>query len=238
MVERKKERVQILRQEEIAPGIYSLWIDSRRIAAAAKAGQFISIYSDDGSRMLPRPISICEIDREHGALRMVYRIAGAGTAEFSRKQTGDSLSVLGPLGNGFPLKEKKAFLIGGGIGIPPILELAKQLNCEKQLILGYRDSHTFLLDEMQARGRGISCHGGRQSGDKGECAGCSPGKRSDSGCDLCLRADAHAVGIESLRGRKSDGVLYFPGGEDGLRDRRLSGLCLQIERSGRSYQCP
>ena len=88
MAERKKERVQILRQEEIAPGIYSLWIDSRRIAAAAKAGQFISIYSDDGSRMLPRPISICEIDREHGALRMVYRIAGAGTAEFSRKQTG------------------------------------------------------------------------------------------------------------------------------------------------------
>lgn len=152
MAERKKERVQILRQEEIAPGIYSLWIDSRRIAAAAKAGQFISIYSDDGSRMLPRPISICEIDREHGALRMVYRIAGAGTAEFSRKQAGDSLSVLGPLGNGFPLKEKKAFLIGGGIGIPPILELAKQLNCEKQLILGYRDSHTFLLDEMQAQG--------------------------------------------------------------------------------------
>ena len=50
------------------------------------------------------------------------------------------------------LKEKKAFLIGGGIGIPPILELAKQLNCEKQLILGYRDSHTFLLDEMQAQG--------------------------------------------------------------------------------------
>src|SRR5699024_5102877 len=130
----------------------SLWIDSRRIAAAAKAGQFISIYSEDGSRMLPRPISICEIDREHGALRMVYRITGAGTAEFSGKQAGDSTSVLGRLSNGFPLKEKKAFLIGGGIGIPPILELAKQLNCEKQLILGYRDSHTFLLDEMQAQG--------------------------------------------------------------------------------------
>ena len=57
MAERKKERVQILRQEEIAPGIYSLWIDSRRIAAAAKAGQFISIYSDDGSRMLPLSFS-------------------------------------------------------------------------------------------------------------------------------------------------------------------------------------
>ena len=74
---------------------------------------------------------------------MVYRIAGKGTEEFSNKKAGDSLDVLGPLGNGFPLKEKKAFLIGGGIGIPPLLELAKQLECEKQIVLGYRDSHTF-----------------------------------------------------------------------------------------------
>ena len=62
------------------------------------------------------------------------------------------LSVLGPLGNGFPLKSKKAFLIGGGIGIPPILELAKQLDCEKQIVLGYRNSDMFLLDEFKKYG--------------------------------------------------------------------------------------
>ncbi len=66
-------------------------------------------------------------------------------------QKGESLQIVGPLGNGFPLKEKKAFLIGGGIGIPPLLQLAKELNCEKQLILGYRDS-LFLEKEFKKHG--------------------------------------------------------------------------------------
>ncbi len=152
MAEKFKEQAVVISQEQIAPAIYSLWIKTDKIAQYAKAGQFISIYCDDGSRLLPRPISICEIDKEDSSLHLVYRIAGKGTAEFSEKQTGDYLSVMGPLGNGFPLKGKKAFLIGGGIGIPPILELAKQLNCEKQIVLGYRNSAMFLLDEFKKQG--------------------------------------------------------------------------------------
>ena len=78
----------------------------------------------------------------------MYRIAGAGTLEFSRYQAGDTLDIMGPLGNGFPLKdEKEAFLIGGR-GIPPMLELAKNLECEKTAVLGYRDAETFLADEI------------------------------------------------------------------------------------------
>ena len=60
------------------------------------------------------------------------------------------------MGNGFPLEAaegKKAFLIGGGIGVPPILELAKELNCEKQIIVGYRDAQTFLREEFEQNGR-------------------------------------------------------------------------------------
>lgn len=102
--------------------------------------------------MLPRPISLCEIDKEQGRLRIVYRVVGAGTKEFSAYQAGDDIEIMGPLGNGFPLKEKKAFLIGGGIGIPPMLELAKNLNCEKQMVLGYRDV-LFLNDEFEQYGR-------------------------------------------------------------------------------------
>lgn len=152
MAEKFKEQAAVISQEEIAPGIFSMWLKTDKIADHAKAGQFISLYCSDGSRMLPRPISICEIDRADRSVHLVYRVAGRGTEEFSHLQTGMHLDVLGPLGNGFPLKRKKAFLIGGGIGIPPILELAKQLDCEKQIVLGYRNSDMFLLDDFKKQG--------------------------------------------------------------------------------------
>ncbi len=152
MAHKFREQAVVIHQEMIAPEVFSLWLKTEKVAAHAKAGQFISMYCDDGSRLLPRPISICEIDKADSSLHLVYRIAGKGTDEFSRKQTGDKIDILGPLGNGFPLKSKKAFLIGGGIGIPPMLELAKQLDCEKQIVIGYRNSDMFLLDEFRKQG--------------------------------------------------------------------------------------
>ena len=144
-----KETAIIIRQEEIADNIYSMWLKNDNIASEAVPGQFVSLYCNDGSRILPRPISICEIDRVDGALQLIYRVAGKGTEEFCGYHSGKLIEVMGPLGNGFPLKSKKAFLIGGGIGIPPMLELAKQLDCEKQIILGYRDRQTFLVNELK-----------------------------------------------------------------------------------------
>ena len=155
---RKKENAVVLSQERIAQDIYSMWIRTEA-ALEAKPGQFISMYTNDGSKLLPRPISICEINRAEGSLRVVYRVTGenTGTEEFSRMKAGDVLPVIGPLGNGFPLERaagKKAFLIGGGIGVPPILELAKQIDCDaKQIIVGYRDSETFLRDEFEQNGQ-------------------------------------------------------------------------------------
>ena len=152
MAGKYKELAEVLKQECIAPDIYSMWLQTDKIAEQAVPGQFISVYSNDGSRLLPRPISLCEIDKDKKALRIVYRVAGKGTAEFSGMHTGAQLRIVGPLGNGFPKKEKKAFLIGGGIGIPPMLQLAKELNCEKQIILGFRDE-LFLMDEFKQQGR-------------------------------------------------------------------------------------
>ena len=110
----------VVSQEMISDGIYSLWIEAAPIAADAVPGQFISLYCAEGTRLLPRPISLCEIDKENGRLHLVYRVAGKGTEEFSALKAGDTIEVLGPLGNGFPLTDKKAVLVGGGIGVPPI----------------------------------------------------------------------------------------------------------------------
>ena len=81
---RKKEMATVLSQEMLAEGIFSLWLETSA-AAEAKPGQFLSIYTNDGTKLLPRPISICEIDKEKGALRMVYRVTGekTGTKQFS-----------------------------------------------------------------------------------------------------------------------------------------------------------
>lgn len=133
---KKKEICTVIRQKEIGDGIFSMWIQTENIGKEAKPGQFVSLYSKDGSKLLPRPISLCEIDRENSRLRLVYRVTGAktGTEEFSRLKVGDTIPVIGPLGNGFPVEKaegKRAFLMGGGIGVPPILELAKQMQCEK-----------------------------------------------------------------------------------------------------------
>lgn len=141
----------IVRQENIATDIFSMIIKAKEIAATAKAGQFVDLYSSDGSRLLPRPISICSIDRDAGTLRLVYRVAGKGTKEFSTLTSDHQIDVLGPLGNGFTLSDKKAIIIGGGIGIPPMLQLAKSLDCEKSIVLGYRDEE-FLSAEFKKHG--------------------------------------------------------------------------------------
>lgn len=147
-----KETAKVLEQSEISPGIFSLWIQTEHIGEEARAGQFLSLFSRDESRLLPRPISICTIDREKKALRLVYRVAGEGTREFSGLEKGDTLEVMGPLGNGFPLLKKKALLIGGGIGIPPMIELARELDCEKSLVMGYRTDIRFLKEELEDQG--------------------------------------------------------------------------------------
>ena len=158
MSEKFQETVTVVSQKQIGTGIYDLTIQTKEIAAAAKAGQFVSVYSNDASKLLPRPISLCGIDRKAGTLRLVYRVTGehTGTEEFSRLQAGDTMKIMGPLGHGFTVeKGRKAFLIGGGIGVPPMLQLAKEMKDAGenfQIVMGYRDAGTFLLDEFKEQG--------------------------------------------------------------------------------------
>ncbi len=145
-----KETAVILEQREISEQIYSLWLHADDIVREARPGQFVSVYCRDESRLLPRPISICELDKESGRLRLVYRAVGAGTQEFSGYGPGETLELVGPLGNGFPLDKgyEKPLLIGGGIGVPPMVELAKWLPGDKAIVSGYRNGDLFLKEEL------------------------------------------------------------------------------------------
>ena len=173
MSEKFQETVTVVSQKQIGTGIYDLIIQTKEIAAAAKAGQFVSVYSNDASKLLPRPISLCGIDRKAGTLRLVYRVTGehTGTEEFSRLQAGDTVKIMGPLGNGFTVeKGKKAFLIGGGIGVPPMLQLAKEMKDAGenfQIVMGYRDAGTFLLDEFKEQGESFVATEDGSVGTKG-----------------------------------------------------------------------
>ncbi len=158
MAEKKKCSAVITEQRRLTPDIFSMWLqfpEEYNVAGMAAPGQFLSLYCRDGSRLLPRPISICEIDREGRWIRVVYRQAGEGTKEFSRLRPGETIDVVGPLGNGFQKHSGKNLLIGGGIGIPPMLALANELSGETEVVLGYRDGALFLKEDFEKSGAAV-----------------------------------------------------------------------------------
>lgn len=140
----------VLKKSAIARDIYSFTILCPEVAEAAQPGQFVHIRVDGFT--LRRPVSICEIDKCKGTLRIVFEIRGEGTAVLARLNEGELIDMLAPLGHGFTVDESfgKVVLIGGGIGTPPMLPLAQIYGEKAVVITGYRGSSNVILQRELA----------------------------------------------------------------------------------------
>ena len=127
------EHATIQSHNPICPNTYVMVLKAPQIATHAKPGQFVMVHLNDGELLLPRPISLCDIDRINGIITLIYATAGAGTQVMSRWQAGRTVPILGPLGNGFDTDslpkntDETVALVGGGVGAPPLLFLYKRL---------------------------------------------------------------------------------------------------------------
>lgn len=139
----------IISNYEIAPGIYEMVFEQTVIASLTKPGQFINMYCSSQTKILPRPISICEVNTKNSSVKVVYAVVGKGTEEFSKLRAGDTIKVLGPLGNGYTMSDcEEHIIVGGGVGTPPLLELVKRLAGKKTVYLGFR-TNPYLVEELE-----------------------------------------------------------------------------------------
>lgn len=143
----------VLSRRELAPGIVDYQVSCPELAAQALPGQFVHIRVPGYT--LRRPISICRIDKAAGTIRLVMEVRGEGTAILSQVEEGGALDLLGPLGNGFslPAPGARVIVVGGGIGVPPLLGVAAQLGEKAIAVLGFRNKDAVILEEdFQAAG--------------------------------------------------------------------------------------
>lgn len=144
----------IISKKELTKDVYEMILEGEAASYITAPGQFINIKINDSLQpYLRRPMSICDYDENH--IKMIFRVVGEGTKLLSQKEIGDRIDCLTGLGNGFiDLKTKKAVVIGGGLGVPPMYKLAKTLKengVEVQAVLGFGSSKdVFYKEEFEA----------------------------------------------------------------------------------------
>lgn len=148
----KQNKYKILSNEPLTKDVYKMVLegDTEYITAP---GQFINIALD--GKYLRRPISVCDYDED--CITIIYKVVGEGTAQMSALKIGTVLDVLTGLGNGYDIsKSTKPLLIGGGVGVPPMYNLAKTLIANGQVptvILGFNTvDEVFYEQEFKALG--------------------------------------------------------------------------------------
>ncbi len=147
-----KLNAKLIKKEEIIPGIFKFSVQAKEITDKAEPGNFIEIrVTDDIEPFLRRPISIYNMDKEKGILEFIFQVKGKGTKILSKKQVEDEIDILGPLGYGTFKFEKyqNIAIIGGGIGIFPLYELAKRAKLQNKNVktyLGFRNKDLVMLE--------------------------------------------------------------------------------------------
>lgn len=146
------EHVEIVGKEQLKEDIFKFAIKSEKMAKVALPGQFLEIrVNDDIEPFLRRPISIYKIDKEKDELEFIFQVKGKGTEILSNKKVGDQISIIGPLGKGdFKFEGyKNIAIIGGGIGVFPLYELARQAskNANVTTYLGFRSKDFVVLED-------------------------------------------------------------------------------------------
>ena len=132
----------ILTAEKLNADAVSLWLEAGELAERAAVGQFVNIKCGEGL-LLRRPISICRT--EGSRLNVVFEVRGEGTAWLARRQPGEELDVLGPLGHGFTYPDGPVLVVGGGIGVPPMLNTALKAPNGAIACLGFRSADKAML---------------------------------------------------------------------------------------------
>ncbi|KYZ77369.1 dihydroorotate dehydrogenase [Anaerosporomusa subterranea] len=134
----------------LAPDVRLLVLHAPELAQQAKPGQFVHIrIGSTQDPLLRRPISICQADPEEMSITLVYRIAGRGTQMLAEAKIGDMLDCLGPLGHGFSLNSERPLLVGGGMGLAPLVFLAQQL-CPRRvsIVMGGRSKQELYWTDL------------------------------------------------------------------------------------------
>ncbi len=145
-----QENCELIYKEELQKGVFSFTLKAPAIAEKATCGQFVNVLCDP--YQLRRPISIGGFDAKAGILRLVFEVRGKGTDWMAQLEEGAVLDLLGPLGHGFPLldSDKRAIMVGGGIGTPPLLPLCRHYGKNATLISGFRNADAVILQEDAA----------------------------------------------------------------------------------------
>ncbi len=127
---------EILRQERRMEQVFELTLHCKRIPEISKPGQFVQLGLPEGEVILRRPLGIAKHNAREETLTLFYRITGHGTDLLSRHREGDIVSILGPLGHGFTVKAQRPLLVGGGMGLSPLLSWAAEYPGKADVLMG------------------------------------------------------------------------------------------------------